>query len=242
MIFSAVKTPVGLRDYAPWCVFVDGQEIINGIENEAEALSIIQLLRTAKPKPVPAPKPRFVPRQIEGCKLVGYPPADSRATERARPGAFGVRVVPAVHPGLALWLAGFAALSHGERRRAQPRGFGRAVHHEAVVRECRAVRPGRGGRFVPQRFATDRHAERERRHGCVFLSAGQFRFSASEFERNGDCCALSEVLYFMVKTETRHATGTSDRGENLTLAIATIRDERQSLTGAGALRGGKWSE
>ena len=71
MIFSAVKSPQGVRDYAPWCVFVDGREIINGIENEAEAQSIIQLLRTAKPKTLPPPKPpRFQPRKIEGWKLI----------------------------------------------------------------------------------------------------------------------------------------------------------------------------
>ncbi len=73
MIFSAVKSPQGERDYAPWCVFVDGHEIINGIENEAEAQSICELLRTAKPKTLPPPKPkppRFQPREISGWKLL----------------------------------------------------------------------------------------------------------------------------------------------------------------------------
>jgi hypothetical protein len=59
MIFSAVRSPVGTRDYAPWCVCVDGVELLIGLESEAEAHSIIKLLRTAKPKAIPAPKPPF---------------------------------------------------------------------------------------------------------------------------------------------------------------------------------------
>jgi hypothetical protein len=51
MIFSTAKAPDGERDYAPWCVVVDGEELLNGLETETEALAIIETLRACPPLP-----------------------------------------------------------------------------------------------------------------------------------------------------------------------------------------------
>jgi hypothetical protein len=51
MIFSLRKAADGERDYAPWCVIVDGIELLNGIETETEALAIIETLRACPPLP-----------------------------------------------------------------------------------------------------------------------------------------------------------------------------------------------
>jgi hypothetical protein len=51
MIFTVKKCPEGERDYAPWCLFVDGIELLNGLETETEALSIVETLRSCPPLP-----------------------------------------------------------------------------------------------------------------------------------------------------------------------------------------------
>jgi hypothetical protein len=51
MVFTVAKSPDGERDYAPWAIFVDGVELLNGLETEAEALAIVETLRSCPPLP-----------------------------------------------------------------------------------------------------------------------------------------------------------------------------------------------
>jgi hypothetical protein len=51
MVFTVRKSPDGERDYAPWCIVVDGTELLNGLETETEALAIIETLRACPPLP-----------------------------------------------------------------------------------------------------------------------------------------------------------------------------------------------
>ena len=62
MIFTVKKCPEGERDYAPWCLFVDGIELLNGLETETEALSIVERYDPARHFP-----PKLFPFALVDC-------------------------------------------------------------------------------------------------------------------------------------------------------------------------------
>jgi hypothetical protein len=70
MTFSAVRSEDPRDYYAPWQVWIDGAPFVTGLELENEAIEIRNLLSHATPKVASKKKPRFVPRQIDGFKLI----------------------------------------------------------------------------------------------------------------------------------------------------------------------------